>query len=167
MDYAKIVKKTRIELKLTQNDLAHLAKVGLATVQNIEAGKANLEVITLEKILKPLGMELSTKTRALNWQTWINLGVLLIGANQAISTRPEKATLLEQFSNINPILKTLIPQSREALAFLNFLLAIADHYPSIFNKLSPAVQKKLKPMMRQNLNPKLRRISLAKLQEYL
>lgn len=44
-------------MKISQTDLAEMAGVSLATVKDIERGKGNPSIQTVEKILAVLGME--------------------------------------------------------------------------------------------------------------
>lgn len=51
------IKERRAQLKISQTDLAEMAGVSLATVKDIERGKGNPSIQTVEKILAVLGME--------------------------------------------------------------------------------------------------------------
>lgn len=59
MELSEIMKKRREYLGITQIDLAEMAQVGLATVKEIERGKGNPSMSTVEKILDVLGMEMT------------------------------------------------------------------------------------------------------------
>lgn len=59
MDLISTVKERRERLKITQADLAEMAGVSLATVKDIERGKGNPSLRTLEKILSVLGLEMN------------------------------------------------------------------------------------------------------------
>lgn len=59
MAIAEILKERRQTLGLSQVDLAEMAGVGIATVKNIECGKANPSIRTMECIAEVLGLELS------------------------------------------------------------------------------------------------------------
>ncbi|MFN5312054.1 MAG: helix-turn-helix transcriptional regulator [Flavobacteriales bacterium] len=52
------IKERRAMLKLTQAQLAELSGVGLRTLKQLEAGKANPTFETLAEIADVLGMEL-------------------------------------------------------------------------------------------------------------
>lgn len=54
-EIGKAIKKRRIELKLTQQNLADLAEVGINTVVSIERGTGNPSVGTLQKICDVIG----------------------------------------------------------------------------------------------------------------
>ena len=57
------LKERRPQLKISQFDLAEMADVSLATVKDIERGKGNPSVQTVEKILAVLGMEITYRLR--------------------------------------------------------------------------------------------------------
>ena len=50
-------------LGITQQDLADFSGVGLRTIRQIEIGKGNPSVETLNKILDALGLELDIKIK--------------------------------------------------------------------------------------------------------
>lgn len=60
------MKKRRKALRITQLDLAEIAGVGLATVKDIERGKGNPSLATVEKIMLVLGMEIRYEIRNLD-----------------------------------------------------------------------------------------------------
>ena len=53
----------RRTLGISQNDLAEMSGVSLATIKNIERGVGNPSFETVEKILSVLGMEIFFKVR--------------------------------------------------------------------------------------------------------
>lgn len=53
-----IMKERREILSLTQQDLAEMAQVGLATIKDIERGKGNPALNTVKRILDVLGIEI-------------------------------------------------------------------------------------------------------------
>ena len=57
------IKERRGQLKISQNDLAEMADVSLATVKDIERGKGNPSIQTVEKLLTVLGMEVVYRLR--------------------------------------------------------------------------------------------------------
>ena len=63
MNIALIIKNRRIKLGLSQQDLAEFAEVGIATVKDIERGKGNPSLHTLQKLLKVLGLDMSIETK--------------------------------------------------------------------------------------------------------
>lgn len=58
MNIAKDIKERRSQLGISQQDLAEISEVSLATIKDIERGKGNPSLTTLEKIADVLGMEI-------------------------------------------------------------------------------------------------------------
>lgn len=58
MDIAKDIKERRSQLGISQQDLAEISEVSLATIKDIERGKGNPSLNTLEKITDVLGMKI-------------------------------------------------------------------------------------------------------------
>ena len=63
MELKEIMKQRREFLSLTQQDLAEMAEVGVATIKDIERGKGNPALNTIKKILDVLGIEIEYKIR--------------------------------------------------------------------------------------------------------
>ena len=63
MSLKDTLKERRSQLKISQYDLAEMANVSLATVKDIERGKGNPSIQTVEKILAVLGMEMTCQLR--------------------------------------------------------------------------------------------------------
>lgn len=64
MDFATSISTRRKKLGISQNDLAEMSGVSLATIKNIERGKGNPSFETVEKILSVLGLEIIFKIRS-------------------------------------------------------------------------------------------------------
>lgn len=63
MKLEDIMKQRRETLSLTQQDLAEMSQVGLATIKDIERGKGNPALNTVKKILDVLGIEIEYRIR--------------------------------------------------------------------------------------------------------
>ena len=63
MDIAQVIKRRRKTLAISQQDLAEIAGIGLATLKDIERGKGNPSLATVSKIMEVLGMEIVFKVR--------------------------------------------------------------------------------------------------------
>lgn len=63
MNLQDTMKERRKTLDLSQNDLAELAELSLATVKDIERGKGNPSIATVSKIIDVLGMEIIYRVR--------------------------------------------------------------------------------------------------------
>ena len=63
MDLKEVMKSRRKTLSISQLDLAGMAEVSLATVKDIERGKGNPSLATVNKIIEVLGMEIIFQVR--------------------------------------------------------------------------------------------------------
>lgn len=63
MSFSEVIKKRRKILAISQQDLAEMAGIGLATIKDIERGKGNPSMGTISKIMEVLGMEIVFKVR--------------------------------------------------------------------------------------------------------
>ena len=58
MELRDLMKQRRKYLKLSQRDLAEMAEISLSTIKDIERGKGNPSLETVNKIIKILGMKI-------------------------------------------------------------------------------------------------------------
>jgi transcriptional regulator with XRE-family HTH domain len=65
-EIGKVIKLRRKALKITQPDLAQLAKVATNTLYKIERGQANPTLDIIEKITAVLGMEIKLEVKKNN-----------------------------------------------------------------------------------------------------
>ena len=63
MDLCEVIKARRKTLAISQQDLAEMSGLGVATIKDIERGKGNPSLSTVSRILDVLGMELEIKVR--------------------------------------------------------------------------------------------------------
>lgn len=63
MDLKEVMKSRRKTLSISQLGLAEMAEVSLATVKDIERGKGNPSLATVNKIIEVLGMEMIFQVR--------------------------------------------------------------------------------------------------------
>lgn len=63
MKLSDTIKERRARLKITQSDLAEMSGLSLATVKDIERGKGNPSLQTVEKLLAVLGLEVVFRLR--------------------------------------------------------------------------------------------------------
>ena len=85
--YFETLRRHRELFGLTQTKLSALSGVSLPTIQNIEAGRANPELETLQKLLHVLGIETQWGTRKPDWDFLSTCGVPLLGSQS--SRKPE------------------------------------------------------------------------------
>lgn len=63
MNIKDILKERLSFLQISQEDLAEISEVNLATIKNIERGQGNPSLKTIEKICEVLGLELSANVK--------------------------------------------------------------------------------------------------------
>lgn len=63
MDIKNIVRNRRRELGISQEDLAEMSEVSLATIKNIERGEGNPTFKTVMKVMEILGLEIIFQVR--------------------------------------------------------------------------------------------------------
>jgi predicted transcriptional regulator len=63
MDLKDVMKQRREFLGISQLDLSEMAGVSLATIKDIERGKGNPALSTVNKILMVLGLEITYQVR--------------------------------------------------------------------------------------------------------
>ncbi|MHA4741983.1 helix-turn-helix domain-containing protein [Dyadobacter sp. MSC1_007] len=66
MHVGGIIKERRKLLNITQETLAEMSGVGLRTLKELESGKGNPTIITLEKVADVLGMQLLLQIKSMN-----------------------------------------------------------------------------------------------------
>ena len=66
MRLGNIVKERRKLLNITQETLAEMSGIGLRTVKQLESGKGNPTIITLEKVADVLGMQLVLQIKSMD-----------------------------------------------------------------------------------------------------
>ena len=74
---AAVLRSRRLVLGVTQAELAHAAGVSLATVQNIEAGRANPALGTVERVCDVLALDVVVVPRTDVWDELVALGLPL------------------------------------------------------------------------------------------
>lgn len=148
MDMSKSIREERGRLGLTQSELAHRAGVSLPTIQNIEAGRANPSLATLNAVLDALGLRLEIEARPVDWDRLAVCGAPLMvrektaelestGTSDHLSGPPDAETLLANLRDACRELRadTVEPgdqRRREAVHAL--LLALKLHFPSFFEE---------------------------------
>jgi len=151
---------------ISQTELAHRSDTSLATIQNIESGRANPSLATLERILYVLGLRLELKNTPLDWTRLASLGVPLLASTDTL-VRPDKGLLQQELSNLSPEVLRSIHDPREASALKAWLQALQDHYPHTWNRFAPHLSSWLKKQKLSGSEIKLRRIALSNLAGYL
>lgn len=63
MSIGTIIKKRRSLLGISQQDLSDYSGVGISTVKDLERGAGNPSVLTLQKLLDVVGLEMSFQVK--------------------------------------------------------------------------------------------------------
>ena len=66
MNISQIIKDRRLQLELTQQDMADYTELSLRIIKSIEAGKGNPTFSTLSKIAEILGLEIIMQVKEIN-----------------------------------------------------------------------------------------------------
>ncbi|NDD90534.1 XRE family transcriptional regulator [bacterium] len=151
---------------LSQSELAHRSRTSLATIQNIEAGRANPSLATLERIGHQLGLRLEFKSTPPDLGRLASLGLPLL-ANKKISVRPDKDLLRQELSTLSTDTLHALIEPREAGAMRAWLSALHDHYPQLWERFAPHLSLWMEKQKLSGPEIKLRRIALTKLADYL
>lgn len=161
VDIAKAVRFSRLKLGLSQSQLAAEAGVGLATIQNIEANRANPAFKTLTEIFKILKIRMVLEVSPVK-ADWALLGAL--GCPITVAKNVEQAPSLELLIEQVRRLDVTTLRNRESVSISAWLHAIRDHFPSTWRSLNYATRAWAQ---NQKIRPKLRRIAVERLAEFL
>lgn len=63
MNIQDVMKSQRKALRISQQDLADMSEVAVSTIKQIESGRGNPSLSTVEKIMDILGMEIKYEVR--------------------------------------------------------------------------------------------------------
>ncbi len=170
--FSQVIRKQRELFGLTQAKLSFIAGVSLPTIQNIEAGRANPELETVQRLLQALGMETQFVARRTNWNFLSLCGVPLHNIDNAQEVTTYENCSKECFIGemrlaINECNSSLNPgdKDRKSKALGATLLALQTHYPSVYAEFSSSALAK--ELLNQTGLQKLRRIALKGLQKFL
>ena len=165
------LKTRRLNLDMTQAILAVKSGVSLATLQNIEAGRANPALGTMEAICGVLKLEVFVRPiRDLPALSGLlSFGLPLLGAPAATvaKVRPTSMSLIAALNTGGGLMHGLRTGSREEKALASFLWALRDHYPSVWRKLNARTRSWLGELDDDAFSIQLRRLSLRRLSGYL
>jgi DNA-binding XRE family transcriptional regulator len=151
---------------MSQGELAHRAHTSLATIQSIEAGRANPSLTTLERVIHVLGLRLELKNTPPDWTRLASVGVPLLMSGE-FSVRPDKELLKQELLNLSVDTLHSLTDPREASALRSWLRALHDHYPQVWARYAPHLSSWLKKQRLSGPEIKLRRIALSNLAGYL
>lgn len=170
--FFELIRKQRELFGLTQAKLSFIAGVSLPTIQNIEAGRANPELETIQRLLQALGIETQFVVRHADWDFLSLCGVPLHkietthkSTNDEIFTKERfisemRLALLECNSST-----TAEDKARKSKALGATLVALQTHYPSVYEEFSGSAL--ITELLNQANLQKLRRIALKGLMKFL
>lgn len=166
------VRASRRALGLSQASLAGIADVSLATLQNLEAGRANPSMSVLERILEPLGLGVEVRPEPADWDALAAHGAPLAaegtwrgrrdGASLAAHVR-RAALEVDRMAVGSP------DRQRKLECLQALLLALKLHFPGTYRRhlgRSPLVASLLADGPSGRVI-KLSRLARATLAEYL
>jgi transcriptional regulator with XRE-family HTH domain len=108
------LKQARIQLGLTQVELAQQSGVSLLTVQNIENGRANPSLETLEALAKSLNLKLILEPQKTDWNKLSFFGApLTLGENlkvMILAIRDHYPSVFRDYFRNSPAIVQLIPK---------------------------------------------------------
>jgi DNA-binding XRE family transcriptional regulator len=166
------LKMARRKAGLSQTELARRAGLSLATIQNIEAGRANPAWSTVESLAGILHLQLSLQGRKPSLVSPVNINELAVlgcpiltpPLARSARLRPSRQQLIEVLErNLDQYIRSARGRDREALGA--WLVAIRDHYPSLFLHCPPEVKNHLSRHGFSSV--KLRRLALSRLGTFL
>lgn len=157
---AQVIRQTRIAKRISQAELAVKAGVGVATLQNIEAGRANPSYSTILALLKILNVEIEFKSKTRNKSADLSLLGCPLLSNRNSETLPNRKEVIQELRLLDPSLQ----KGRQKMAVAAWLNAIQSHFPSVWEEAPMATRAWLQ---NQRISPKLRRIAISKLAEFM
>lgn len=136
MRISKPIRETRCSLGISQAALAVRAGVSLATLQNIEADRANPSLSILERLLAPLGLDLDVRPRRADWDALATFGLPLAGRGRSGLRASEESLLGHIHLAVLDLARraTLPDRARKTESLQALLLAIRSHFPSHYNR---------------------------------
>jgi transcriptional regulator with XRE-family HTH domain len=136
MSLGRSIRGARVRAGLTQQALAGRAGVSLATIQNLEAGRANPSVGTLSKVLEPLGLEIDLAPAPVDWDALVAHGLPLApSASAARQTDGERLATLVRHAALDLSRVPGPPEdARKRDAVRALLLAMRIHFPGWFRE---------------------------------
>lgn len=168
-ELAQRLRESRRLAGLTQAELSGLAQVSLATLQNVEAGRANPSLLVLSRLLAPVGLELGCRPLAPDWDLLCGLG-LPLAPQRAVRARPSGPLLLNQLRLAALELSRDVPdRERKLEATKALLFALCTHFPTFFKERvekSPLLSE-LVPRELSGRVIRLSRVAVRILAEYL
>ncbi len=174
---SRVLRESRLRQGLTQSKLAFESGVSLPAIQQLESGRGNPSLSTLEALFNSLRLKLRAEPEVgADWDFLAACGAPLTTGGSAPQGGPRptapglaralRAAALDEVAADGKEAGGAGARRRDALSAL--LLALKTHYPSWYAKncRSPALRR-LTPVRPEGRHLKLRRMALDRLAEYL
>lgn len=160
------IRGLRLELNLTQSDLAEASGVSLPFIQRIEQDRVNPSYSIVTALLNALGQEISIVAKPIDWDFLAACGVAVM-PSQTLALIPSQEQLVQALRHAF-VHTSRMSDSRERMALEAWLLAVRDHFPKF---LQMHFEKKFIaahfPKVISGKHLKLRRMSLDRLKNIL
>lgn len=165
------IKNTRNKLGLSQQKLAELSGLSIATIQCLESSKSNPTWDVLNRVLKVLSCDVQISPEKINWQNLSDYGLGI--AENLDST--EKREIWDKKKFVKLIISACLSlensnatQERERVALEALIFAVKNHYPSFFmENLDIPIVKKFLPSDFTGKHLKLYRYSKKMVSRFL
>lgn len=166
-----LIKKRREASGYSQQKLAELSGLSIATIQNLEAGKGNPTFDVLEQISKVLNFKINFTSNTTNWDRLCDYGLSLVQEETKSKSKRTIKELKELLISAAFEIRdssALLDKERYSDAFSALLFGIKLHYPSVFKKnLQVPILIENLPLKLSGRQLKLYRYSKSILGEYL
>lgn len=166
-----LIKKRREASGYSQQKLAELSGLSIATIQNLEAGKGNPTFDVLEQISKVLNFKINFTSNTTNWDRLCDYGLSLVQEETKSKSKRTIKELKELLISAAFEIRdssALLDKERYSDAFSALLFGIKLHYPSFFKKnLQVPILIENLPLKLSGRQLKLYRYSKSILGEYL
>jgi transcriptional regulator with XRE-family HTH domain len=164
MDIGQKLRQARKQKSLSQMEIARRSRVSLATIQNIETGRANPAWSTLAALFDVLSLKVEVQQKTIDWPLLAALGCPLM--IEDVDATPDPARLAETLASLDMPKQDAHLDDRERLAITAWLWALHDHYPSLWKQIKPVTRKWFESAAAPK-SIKLRRLALSRLASYL
>lgn len=165
----RIIRDTRKKLGLSQTDLSAASGVSLPTIQNIEAGRANPSLSTLQSVLDALGLRARYESASADWNYLSACGIPILTSERS-PVLPSVSLFLKELRRAAlELSEDSADDERKREALQSCLLALKIHFPTFYERqvAGSALLAKLIPAQPNGRLLKLKRLAESKLSTFL
>ncbi len=129
------IRNLRLSLGLSQQKLAELSGVSIATIQNLESNKSNPRWDVLEKVFKALNFDIQFSPQKVNWERLAYYG---LGVTESLGSLKNKQNWDRQkfvhliIQACIELKNTISKTERERVALEALIFSVKNHYPTFF-----------------------------------